>query len=243
DPRVELCLNDRLVLYKPPGWEVHDGFVPNQLRRFLQEQVGPLPLAYDQTHSFGFLHRLDVPSSGLVLAAKTYEAFYEMQVQLAAGLIRRKYLAMAHGWMPCSREVLASVSWGGGHPTRSGASGKASKTWFHVLARNAAATHALSLLSVQIFTGRRHQIRSHLAHIGHPLARDELYASMATLSADLRLRTRTCLHRFSLSFKGSTGDNHDVVAQCPADLLNFLLGIFDARDFPTELQHLVRRQG
>ena len=95
-----------------------------------------------------------------------------MQVQLAAGLIRRKYLAMAHGWMPCSREVLASVSWGGGHPTRSGAarwiclerrawawvvagaSGKASKTWFHVLARNAAATHALSLLSVQIFTGR-----------------------------------------------------------------------------------------
>ncbi|CAE7230338.1 rluD [Symbiodinium microadriaticum] len=243
DPRVELCLNDRLVLYKPPGWEVHDGFVPNQLRRFLQEQVGPVPLAYDQTHSFGFLHRLDVPSSGLVLAAKTYEAFYEMQVQLAAGLIRRKYLAMAHGWMPCSREVLASVSWGGGHPTRSGASGKASKTWFHVLARNAAATHALSLLSVQIFTGRRHQIRSHLAHIGHPLARDELYASMATLSADLRLRTRTCLHRFSLSFKGSTGDNHDVVAQCPADLLNFLLGIFDARDFPTELQHLVRRQG
>ena len=93
------------------------------------------------------------------------------------------------------------------------------------------------------WVGRRHQIRSHLAHIGHPLARDELYASMATLSADLRLRTRTCLHRFSLSFKGSTGDNHAVVAQCPADLLNFLLGIFDARDFPTELQHLVRRQG
>eukprot|EP00439_Symbiodinium_sp_Y106_P024052 s1993_g2.t3 len=243
DPKVELRLDDRLVLYKPPGWEVHDGFVPNQLRHFLQEQVGPMPLAHDQTHSFGFLHRLDVPSSGLVLAAKTYEAFYEMQVQLAAGLIRRKYLAMAHGWMPCSREVLASVSWGGGHPTRSGGSGKASKTWFHVLARNASAAHALSLLSVQIFTGRRHQIRSHLAHIGHPLARDELYASMATLNADLLLRTRTCLHRFSLSFKGSTGENHDVVAQCPADLLTFLLGIFDARDFPNELKHFVSRQG
>ena len=55
------------------------------------------------------------------LAAWIWKAFYEMQVQLAAGQIRRKYLAMAHGWMPCSREVLASVSWGGGHPTRSGA--------------------------------------------------------------------------------------------------------------------------
>ena len=66
---------------------------------------------------------------------------------------------------------------------------------------------------------------------------------MATLNADLLLRTRTCLHRFSLSFKGSTGENHDVVAQCPADLLTFLWGIFDARDFPNELKHFVSRQG
>eukprot|EP00434_Breviolum_minutum_P011108 symbB.v1.2.009802.t1/scaffold614.1/size180566/12 len=71
---VECDLMDRLVLYKPPFWEVHDGYLPSQLRTSLQKCFGTrYAILKDETHSYGFLHRLDVPSSGLVLAAKTYE--------------------------------------------------------------------------------------------------------------------------------------------------------------------------
>ena len=93
-------LPDRSVLFKPPGWEVYGGHVESQLSDFVKASFGNAPIFYDVQHNFGFLHRLDVPSSGLILVAKTYEAFYDMQVQLHAGEMHRDYTVLCHGRLP-----------------------------------------------------------------------------------------------------------------------------------------------
>ena len=67
DPVIVLDLSDRLVIGKPPGWEVYGGMVARQLSEFLAGQRGRRPILKDLEHGCGFIHRLDVPSSGLVL--------------------------------------------------------------------------------------------------------------------------------------------------------------------------------
>eukprot|EP00439_Symbiodinium_sp_Y106_P063971 s540_g9.t8 len=82
--RLELC--DRLVLFKPVGWEVCDGNVRRQLRHFVGWK-GSWPILRSAQHDYGFLHRVDVPCSGLILFAKSFRAYYDLQVQLRAGVM------------------------------------------------------------------------------------------------------------------------------------------------------------
>ncbi|CAE7557791.1 unnamed protein product [Symbiodinium sp. CCMP2592] len=83
-PSVRLDLCDRLVLFKPVGWEVCDGNVRRQLRHFVGWK-GSWPILRSAQHDYGFLHRVDVPCSGLILFAKSFRAYYDLQVQLRAG--------------------------------------------------------------------------------------------------------------------------------------------------------------
>ena len=84
-PHVELDLLDRFVAHKPAGWEVDskhlDTAKPDHLSRYLQRVLGS-PLSYDVMRSCGLLHRFDIPSSGLVLVAKTCEAYYDLQLPI-----------------------------------------------------------------------------------------------------------------------------------------------------------------
>ena len=161
------------------------------------------PIFSDEAHQRGFLHRLDVPSSGLILVASTYEAYYDLQFQLSLGMITRDYTSLCHGWFAGDRDVRASVAWSDsgvqqdtpsvvsqssaarsnarshvkllghlrhlghlGHSVRStGSTGSTGRT------RTAIGT-AVSLLGIRIATGRKHQIRVHLAHVGHPTVSD-----------------------------------------------------------------------
>lgn len=161
EPKVILDLPDCLVLSKPFGWEVErsgpqssailvedqDATAelctslppPLQLSVFLLSlQAAPWPISRDAAHHWGFLHRLDVPSSGLVLAAKTYEAFYDLKVQLNSGQIRRDYLVLCHGWLSPSREeIVAPVQWRRNNSAPSQVviqGGKPSKTFVEVIA-------------------------------------------------------------------------------------------------------------
>ena len=81
----------RLVIDKPPHWLVYDPGGKQQLSSlssFLQAAHGNrFPILHDAQHQFGFLHRLDVPSSGLILVAKSYEAYNDLRVQLSSGEI------------------------------------------------------------------------------------------------------------------------------------------------------------
>ncbi|CAE8668980.1 unnamed protein product [Polarella glacialis] len=238
EPRVVLELPDRLVIFKPPGWEVYDqGTDILQLSSFLQASLGfqHFPITQDPGHQLGFLHRLDVPSSGLVLAAKTYEAYYDLKVQLNAGEISRDYVILCHGWIrPSLKDIRASVSWRGLEPTSAGEQGKPSLTRLKVTAHAWHETVALSLVAVQIGTGRRHQIRSHFSHVGHPTVCDGKYTAEATFQSDRAFCARNFLHRCRLAFKDSAGKSHEVTMSAPADLVSSLQHITSRDSMSTD---------
>ena len=77
---------------------------------YLQSSGFSAPILHDKDFDQGFLHRLDVPSSGLLLLAKSYEAFCDLSVQLAAGQLQRDYSVLAHGWMK-RQEIRAQLYW------------------------------------------------------------------------------------------------------------------------------------
>ncbi|CAE7946649.1 EMB2654 [Symbiodinium sp. KB8] len=88
-PSVLVDLPDRAAMYKPRAWEVYGGHSRLQLVAFAQDRFGDRQIFRDASHHHGFLHRLDVPSSGLVVVSKTFEAFYDLQLQLHAGRVCR----------------------------------------------------------------------------------------------------------------------------------------------------------
>ncbi|CAE8672373.1 unnamed protein product [Polarella glacialis] len=231
-PQTILDLPDRLVVFKPPGWEVYDQNTELQLSSFLQATLGKrFAILHDEEHQCGFLHRLDLPSSGLILAAKTYEAYYDLKVQLNAGEIARDYVILCHGWMrPCVKDIKAKVYWRGPSPTSAGDQGKPSLTRLKVVAHARHGATALSLVAVRIATGRRHQIRSHFAHVGHPTVCDGKYTAEATCQADQDICARNFLHRYRLAFKDLAGKSHEVMMPVPADLTISLQRVA-SRDF------------
>ncbi|CAE8660970.1 unnamed protein product [Polarella glacialis] len=237
EPSVALDLSDRLVLLKPAGWEVdgggddrdecetadaHDENLLSQfLQNFLPSRRWPLP--HDLEHRFGFTHRVDKPSSGLVLAAKTYEAHFDLLLQLSSGAIVRDYIVLCHGWFAPSRRIIRSrVLWtkGGRASSKVRPNGKPALTRLRVLAHcfNRKLGKSASLLAVRIGTGRRHQIRLHLAHLGHPVICDGRYSAVSEFLEDRQWCPRNFLHRHRLSFKDKAADLQEVSALLPADL-------------------------
>lgn len=222
-PHVELDLVDRLVVHKPPGWEVDTTDVggARHLSYYLQS-VLLWPLAHDVTHAYGFLHRLDTPSSGLILTAKTFEAYYDLKYQLSIGDLVRDYIVVCHGCIPTSRlEIDTRVyHWRheGNLPSTVCRKGKPSKTHLKVLAHLYRDGEDFSLLAIRIRTGRRHQIRAHTMHIGHPTVCDGKYTSASTFLRDKEWCERNFLHRYRLAFSDKTGDRHEAMTPLPADL-------------------------
>ncbi|CAE8602521.1 unnamed protein product [Polarella glacialis] len=236
-PRIVLDLPDRVVVFKPSGWEVYDQHTALQLSSYLQASLGGgrFPIVCDPEYQLGFLHRLDVPCSGLVLAAKTYEAYYDLSLQLNAGEISRDYVILCHGWIrPSLKDIRASVSWRGLEPTSAGEQGKPSLTRLKVIAHAWRETVALSLVAVQIGTGRRHQIRSHFSHVGHPTVCDGKYTAEATFQSDRDFCARNFLHRCRLAFKDSAGKSHEVTMSAPTDLVSSLQHVISRDSMSTD---------
>jgi len=160
-----------LVVDKPAGLVVHpgsgnwDGTLLNALLHHAPQLAG-VPRA-------GIVHRLDKDTSGLLVVAKTLIAQTALVRQLQARTMTRAYLALAAGDIVRGDTVDAPI---GRHPTRRTtmavvAAGKPARTHFDVLERFAIAT----LLRCRLETGRTHQIRVHLASLGHPLVGDPAY--------------------------------------------------------------------
>ena len=221
DPAVILDICDTLVLYKPPGWEVYNNMVEHQLTDFLRGlNRGKIPILNDMQHGCGFLHRLDVPSSGLVLAALTYQAWYELQMQLVFGSISRDYVVLCHGWVPAVLQIItARLRWGKDASVSPGHLGKPSATRLKVSAYTTSARGAMTLMAMQVVTGRKHQIRSHMAYAGHPTVHDGRYSASTTASEDAKLCMRNFLHRYHLSFLDAAGAGRSAWHLLPHDLL------------------------
>ncbi|HET7755633.1 MAG TPA: 23S rRNA pseudouridine(1911/1915/1917) synthase RluD [Steroidobacteraceae bacterium] len=181
DLPLRVVFRDRalLVIDKPAGLVVHPG--AGNPRHTLQNALLGLDGRLALVPRAGLVHRLDKDTSGLLLVARTPEAHTALAAALAARQISRQYLAVCSGVMTGGGTVDEPI---GRHRTQRlrmavRAAGRRAVTHYRVVERFRAHT----LVRIELETGRTHQIRVHLAHIGFPVVGDPLYAGRRRLPA------------------------------------------------------------
>ena len=190
----------------------------------------------------GIVHRLDKETSGLILVAKNDVAHRKLAQQFSRREIRKRYIALVHGWpakdraainLPISRDQVRRT-----RMTTRGSGGRTAVTHYEVRERIDSAFGKFALLDVRIETGRTHQIRVHLASLGHPVVGDTLYgapgelkripARRAPISGPAPRLGRNFLHAAALEFKQPKRDKPLAFeAPLPPELLTFLESLRD----------------
>jgi 23S rRNA pseudouridine1911/1915/1917 synthase len=188
---------DILVVNKPAGLVVHPGS-GNWAGTLLNALLHHTP-ALATIPRAGIVHRLDKETSGLLVVAKTLAAQTDLVRQLQARTVRRHYLALVHGVVARGGSVDAPI---GRHPTQRVkmavvTQGREARTHYDVLERFPLAT----LLECRLETGRTHQIRVHMAAIGHPLVGDPTYGKRGAAQGKglLAAFPRQALHAWRLA--------------------------------------------
>jgi 23S rRNA pseudouridine1911/1915/1917 synthase len=218
-----------LIVLKPAGVVVHaaagvrDGTLVDALQAARKELA---PRAGEDRP--GIVHRLDRDVSGLLIVAKTDEAHEALVTAMSRRAIDRRYKALVHGVPSVDRgKIDAPVGRHPRHRTRMAVvpEGRPAVTWFDVSRRFS----DLSLLEVRLETGRTHQIRTHLASIGHPVVGDEAYGRDPARARELGL-DRPFLHAFRLAFEHPiTGDALTFESELPDELAAVLSRLHDQR--------------
>lgn len=214
DLPLELVYQDEdvAVVNKPQGMVVHpsaghtSGTMVNALMYHIKDLSG-----INGVLRPGIVHRIDKDTSGLLMIAKNDQAHLALADELKDKKSLRKYWAIVHGNLPNDRGVIEAPI-GRSEKDRKKqavtAKGKPALTRFQVLERFGDYT----LVELQLETGRTHQIRVHMAYIGHPVAGDEVYGPRKTLKGHGQF-----LHARTLGFTHPrTGEVLEFTAEAPA---------------------------
>ncbi len=183
--------DDLAILNKPAGMMVHAGAGATEDNRNRGTLVNAL-LHHFRTLSAvggdlrpGIVHRLDKETSGLIVVAKNDESHAKLAAQFARREVKKTYLALVHGWpKKDAATVSASISRDRVRRTRMttrAGQGREAVSHYRVLRRIDNLYGKFALVEVKIDTGRTHQIRVHMASIGHPIVGDTLYGAPAEI--------------------------------------------------------------
>jgi 23S rRNA pseudouridine1911/1915/1917 synthase len=244
DPTVDVpvvAADDQVIVVdKPAGLVVHPGagrprgtLVQGLLARYPDLRAAGQAVGADP-HRPGIVHRLDKGTSGLLVVARTAAAYRSLTGQLAARRMERRYQALVWGALEGDRGLIdAPLSRAPRDRTRIAvvASGREARTGFQVVARFSRPS-SLTLVECRLETGRTHQIRAHMAALGHPVVGDTRYRGRTVPGLG-----RPFLHAGYLSFSHpTTGAVCAYSSPLPADLDAVLGGLStdesEARPFP-----------
>jgi len=218
------------VVDKPAGMVVHAGAGHHQgtLVNALLHHFGTLSSVNGDLRP-GIVHRLDRDTSGVLAVARHDRAHQSLAAQFHDRTVEKVYLAVAHGHFPretgritspITRDPVRRV-----RMTAKLGSGRSALTDYQVLENFGIASY----LQVRIGTGRTHQIRVHLASIGHPIVGDRLYGAPAN-PPGLPPLNRFFLHAYRLTFRSPrSGEVITIESPLPPDLQEFLHSLRQTR--------------
>ena len=226
------------VVNKPAGMMVHAGAGATDDQRNRGTLVNALLHRFGQLSGVGgelrpgIVHRLDKDTSGLIVVAKSDAAHRRLAAQFSGRQVKKTYLALVHGTVKQEKgTITSSIARDRVRRTRMTtrrSGGREAVTHYQVQERIDADYGKFTLLEVRIDTGRTHQIRVHLASLGHPVVGDALYGAPREIRGRNRpgiSLSRNFLHAAALQFRHPASD----------ELLSF------SRPFPPELSDFLER--
>lgn len=218
--------DDVFVIEKPAGLLVHATGAKREEHTLIDELLEVYPALAgigDDPSRPGLVHRLDRDVSGVMVIAKTQDAFQYLKDLFTNRSLYKEYLALVYGRMSKDEgEInfkIARSKARGRMVARSGEQdGKEAKTEYEVLSRYKTATY----LKVVIHTGRTHQIRAHMKAIDHPIVGDKLYANAKMRNIRPIPMDRLFLHAHTLRLVLPSGQEKSFTAPLPEELTKIL---------------------
>src|SRR5258708_31052710 len=237
--------DDLAVINKPAGMMVHAGAGATDDARNRGTLVNALLHHFASLSGVGgelrpgIVHRLDKETSGLIVVAKDDEAHRKLAAQFARREVKKTYMALVHGWPKKDRgTIAASISRDRVRRIRMttrGTGGRDAVSHYSVIRRLDTAFGKFALLEVKIDTGRTHQIRVHMASLGHAVVGDALYGAPREMRARRGRATdeggaislpRNFLHAAQLELTHPrTGETIALKSALPAELQAFLAAV------------------
>ena len=207
---------DVIVVNKPAGILTHSKSSLNlepTIASFLRSKINDKSLKGNRA---GVVHRLDRMTSGVLIGAKNQPALGNLQKQFAARQTIKTYIAVVHGKpVPAEALIDAPIERNPKRPQtfRVAASGKSAQTRYIVKKNLSKAGRHYSVVELKPATGRTHQVRVHLAYIGHPVVGDALYGKPGE---DL------LLHAFALELTLPSGERKKFKVPLPPQIKEFI---------------------
>lgn len=232
EPKVIYEDESLLILDKPAGVVVNraESVKGQTVQEWVEKYLGIRNQESGIGGRAGIVHRLDKETSGLLIVAKTPEAFENLQRQFKERRVKKTYLALVHGEVkPEEGEIQVPIGRLPWNRKRFGVlpGGREAVTKYKVLSIKhyelGKKRESFSLLELYPETGRTHQIRVHLKYFNHPIFGDSLYAGRKTARADRKILPRLFLHAVKISFlHPESGEIMTFESPLPAELTTFL---------------------